>query len=659
MESLLMSTTLSSESNSIRTHGNDTCADVFLRHRGPITSATPVPETDYIITSGYDGAVGIFNKKNRQVELLGYHDHLVNRVSVSADGRFAASCSSDYNIYLWDIKNKKRLRVLRGHNDDVEDFIFLGALDNKNLEDNTVAKDSISYGVSVSRDMRVLVWNLNSGAIEHILLGHEKDVLSVSHLEGKLYTSSDDMTLRIWDLASGTLIKTLGPFATEADTCAIDPIHRRVILGCDDGYIHIFDIESGEQINSLNAHSAGIKKVACSPKNGDILSAAYDQRVLVWDAVSLQVKNNIQYQASTWERSFNWSPDGQWLCAGTFDGTVLKWNAKNGVLEDEYGLEKCASGNACFNDVAKLSGDHIVVVSDDGLVRTGKLSSKIAFWQQIHIPENDRILMNAVTTNDHLSKQEHSEFAEIITGNHGQTLQRFNVSQKGIKQTLSTNLREGPINCVRESHHSDFNGEYFVACYTGTVVRVNRDGIILDRLRTHENAVKALALHPTEAIGVSCSADGVLASWDFSGTLRRTYPGHLAIIDDVDISPNGQLIASTGRDFTLKIHTLYDGALIHNIGLGRHSPKAVAFVDDHIVIVTNYWGELLRIDLTDNSVTCKKIAENGISGIVIRGDQLIVSSYDGGIYLVREHDLETLNSLRSMTQRIDSPAFGL
>lgn len=153
----------------------------FTRHRGPITCATHVPQSNKIITSGYDSAVALFDYTSMEVELLGYHEHLVNRVSVDSSGNFAATASSDYNVYIWDLHEKKVKTVLRGHNDDVEDFVFL----------------SESRGTSVSRDTRIIVWNLNNGAIETIILGHEKDVLSINYCDGKLYTSGDDMTLRV------------------------------------------------------------------------------------------------------------------------------------------------------------------------------------------------------------------------------------------------------------------------------------------------------------------------------------------------------------------------------------------------------------------------------------------------------------------------------
>ena len=128
-----------------------------------------------------------------------------------------------------------------------------------------------------------------------------------------------------------------GPFENETDSCAIDPIHRRVVLGCDDGVIRVFDIDSSDAVAEIAAHASGIKKVATSPVNGDILSAAYDQKILVWDAEDFSRKVDLERKATTWERSFNWAPDGQRILAGTFDGTALVWDAASGRCLDEVG----------------------------------------------------------------------------------------------------------------------------------------------------------------------------------------------------------------------------------------------------------------------------------------------------------------------------------
>ncbi len=240
-------------------------------------------------------------------------------------------------------------------------------------------------------------------------------MLSVVYSDGRIYTSGDDMTLRVWDLSTGELIKMWGPFENETDSCAIDAIHGRAVLGCDDGVIRVFDIESSATLAEIEAHASGIKKVATSPVNGDILSAAYDQKILVWDAKDFSRKVELERRATTWERSFNWTPDGKRILAGTFDGTVLVWDAETGKCLDEVGER--GTGNICLNDVSANQQGEIATVSDDGFVRLGKLSGTDSEWTTQVEPASGRMLANAVTMDD--------EYGVVICGAHDQKLHIF------------------------------------------------------------------------------------------------------------------------------------------------------------------------------------------------------------------------------------------
>ena len=125
----------------------------FSRHRGPVTSVAPIPGRAAAVTTAYDGAVAMFDLAAKTVDLLGYHRHLGNHVAVDSRGAFAASSSSDYDIFIWDLKLRSVRRVLRGHSDDVECFTF--------ADDAT--------GVSASRDRRIIVWDLATGAIRKVI----------------------------------------------------------------------------------------------------------------------------------------------------------------------------------------------------------------------------------------------------------------------------------------------------------------------------------------------------------------------------------------------------------------------------------------------------------------------------------------------------------
>lgn len=601
----------------------------FTAHRGPITCVAGIPNSHYAVTSGYDSAVGLVDLEAGSMELLGYHTHLANRVVVDPQGRRAASCSSDYTICLWDLETRQAIRVLRGHRDDVEDFAFVG--------DDT--------GVSAARDHRVIIWDLNTGAIRRILERHEKDVLSVEVSDGKIYSSGDDMTLRQWDLASGEQLHVWGPFEQETDTCAYDPRRRRVILGADDGCMYVFE-HNGTQPTVIPAHGAGIKKVAVSPATGDILSAAYDQRLRIWSAESLTARLELERHPATWERSLNWSPDGRRILAGTFDGTVLVWDAESGARVCEIGAQG-TRGNACLNDIAVTPSGELVTVSDDGVIRTGHLTPEESRWTGDYQPRTGRVLMNAVTAGD--------QPAVVAAGAHDHKLHLFERRGGELVAEREIQLGLGPINCVHVAHNPGNEGEYFVGCYNPVVVRLSPTGEMLGEIRVHEGAIKSLRLHPQRPLGVSCGADGLLRSWTFDGELVADFRGHMGIINDIGLDPDGRLVASAGRDFTVKVYDLESGHLLHSLATGRQSPKSLCFWDHNTVMIGNYWGYLLRFDLAEERVARVRISDNGISSMSRAGDYLAAVSYNGIVNLVHPGTLEVVNTLRAMTQKMAIP----
>lgn len=604
-------------------------SEPFVRHRGPVTCVVGVPGRRAAVASGYDSAVSYVDLEARTIELMGYHDHLANSITVNGDGTRAASCSSDYTIYLWDLERRGLERPLLGHWDDVESFAF--------ADHRT--------GVSASRDRRIFVWDLGTGAVRRIIDKHEKDVLSVEVADGKIYSSGDDMTLRQWDLATGELLRTWGPFEQETDTCAIDPLHGRVILGADDGCIRIFDSRTGEAVREIEAHASGIKKVAVSPVTGDILSAAYDQRILIWGAESLTTEVELERRPATWERSLNWSPDGSQILAGTFDGTVLVWDAASGRCLDEIGAGQEAPGNACLNDLAANAAGEVVLVSDDGCIRLASLGPERAEPGAILEPASGRVLMNAVARNDRR--------ALVVAGAHDQKVHLFRQGDDGLADEAVVQLGEGPINCIRFAYHPGYEDDFFVACYSGAIVRLSAAGEVRSTLRLQEGAVKALRIHPNRPLGVSCSADGEALAWTLDGEVVGRYHGHIAIADDIDIDPTGERVATVSRDFTLKVYELDGGRLLDSLSLGHRSPKSMLFWDHDTVLVGNYWGEIYRFDLATGAERHVQIAANGLSALARSGDFVMVTSYDGSVYLVRPDDLTVQNRLSVMVQKVE------
>ena len=253
-------------------------------------------------------------------------------------------------------------------------------------------------------------------------------------------------------------------------------------------------------------------------------------------------------------------------------------------------------------------------------------------------------MMNAVTLDPWSDR--------IIAGGHDHRLHVFSRTEQKLTPLETIALGHGPINSIRVTNYKDYEGAIFAACYSGAIVRIAPGEYDVQAYPLHDGAVKALRLHPREAFGVSCSADGGLMTWTLDGRPIQGFPGHTTIVDDVDFSPDGTRIASTSRDFTVNVYDVKDGRLLHSLEIGRRSPKSLCFWDSETVLIGDYWGALLKLDLRAGTVARSTIAENGISSLSRRGNELVASSYDGGVYVITIQDLSVRSVYREMYQRI-------
>ncbi len=124
---------------------------VLLGHSGWVTSLATSSENPNMILSGsrdktlivweLNGADGNFGFAKKS---LHGHNHHVEDVVISSDGKFAISASWDKTLRLWNLKTGQTTRRFVGHTKDVMSVSF--SPDNRQI-------------VSASRDRTIKLWN--------------------------------------------------------------------------------------------------------------------------------------------------------------------------------------------------------------------------------------------------------------------------------------------------------------------------------------------------------------------------------------------------------------------------------------------------------------------------------------------------------------------
>jgi len=74
-----------------------------------------------------------------------------------------------------------------------------------------------------------------------------------------------------------------------------------------------------------------VRSVSFSPDGRTIASGSYDRTVILWDAETGEMKRMLK--GHTWAvNSVSFSPDGRTIASGSRDDTVILWDAKTGEM---------------------------------------------------------------------------------------------------------------------------------------------------------------------------------------------------------------------------------------------------------------------------------------------------------------------------------------
>ncbi|MDJ0774572.1 MAG: AAA-like domain-containing protein [Mastigocoleus sp. MO_167.B18] len=330
----------------------------FKGHTGGIRNVTFSPDGKKLFSIG-DRTLRIWSLEDTEPQTLLTNDGEVSAVSFSPDGKIIAAASTDSNIKLWNIKNRKLVKTLKGHTKNIIDISF--SPNGKLL-------------VSGSSDKTVKLWNLENGTEIYSRKGHTGILYSVNFSpDGKqLASASNDRTVKIWNAEDGELLQTLQGHVHTARAVSFSPDGKKFASASSDGRVIFWNINNGRMSGVFDTGMGYLHALAFSP-DSKLIATGGDQGVIkIWDT-----ENEKELQPITahreWIRSLRFSPNGKILASGSFDNTIKLWNLKDGQLL------RVMEGH--LKKITQISfspdGKTIASASRDGTVKLWKVDLKL------------------------------------------------------------------------------------------------------------------------------------------------------------------------------------------------------------------------------------------------------------------------------------------
>ena len=249
---------------------------------GVVTSVAFTPNGKRIVSGTFDRSVNVWDSNSGQLLLSARADTggswnkvpSVSSIAISPDSTRVAVGSGDWSVFLLSLETGEQLAPFKDH-----------ALEHYDVVTSVAFFPSGKVIVSASRDGTVKIWDVATGRIQRTLTDHAGPVLSVAvSPDGKrLAAAGFGSTIVIWS-ANGQLVRKITAESDGVELIVFSADSKQIIAAGSNSIIAVFDAESGQLLHSLIGHGGGVKTLAFSPDNHRFASGGEDKTISVWSA---------------------------------------------------------------------------------------------------------------------------------------------------------------------------------------------------------------------------------------------------------------------------------------------------------------------------------------------------------------------------------------
>jgi WD40 repeat protein len=558
-------------------------------------------------------------------------------VAVSPDGRLLAAAGENGTVVLFDVASGALRQRLEGHSADVNDVVIQpqGAWLASAGDDRKIIRWSLPSGdkpaeqlhawkapvdiwsLAVSPDGKLLasggedgiisLWQAETGELVRHLEGHHKEIAQAGGLafspSGKLLVSGSlDRTARVWNVGTGETLQILKGHNGRLEGVAFSPDEKRIMTSSDDKRLILWEVNSDQPLQTFDGHQNFAFSVVFLLKNphadtypaggkGDapiLVSSSQDRTLRVWDTDSSVPLRVLQGHTNGVSKiAVHATPSAgqgvQVFSAGN-DGTVRRWD----IIPLPYQQLVDLPGSPKSTAIAPR-GKYVAVGFESGALCLYSLSEMRMVEQQenAHSTKITRLSFNADGT-------------LLASASFDNTAKLWAVAPDGTlteRQTFS-----GHTDAVHGLAFSPNGTLLATASYDGRIGLFTIGTQEQRFINAHEGMVASVAFDHSGSHLLSAGAEDKTARlWDLTTnplTQIQAFPKAQDMLMWATYSPDGQAIASVGRDQVIEVYSTHDAQLLHRlVGHEQTVYRAIFSPDGHQIATVSSDATLRLWDL--------------------------------------------------------------
>ncbi len=283
------------------------------------------------------------------------------RVSFSPDGKILATSSHDKKIRLWEVPSGKLVGTLTGHERPARGLAFLpdGTLVTAGLDrtirfwDTAAGKERKAWqtglalnSVAVSPDgtllaaaegaweskgpARLQVWEIANGKVKLALAGHDTRIIGLAFTpDGRGLVAAGGKpgatgSIHCLNLANGQLRATHKTPSKWFENVAVSPTGKRMISTSLAGY-NLWDLEFGHKERTWSAHQGAVQCGLFLDDGKILATGGADKLVKLWNAATGEAVASLHGHGAA-VQSLAVLPDKKTLLSAGLDKCVKLWD---------------------------------------------------------------------------------------------------------------------------------------------------------------------------------------------------------------------------------------------------------------------------------------------------------------------------------------------